>query len=95
MICRLADLRNKEVINIKDGMRLGCVCDAELDTCTAKLLSIIVYGRPRWFGLLGREEDIIIKWCDIEVIGEDTILVSCSLPPPARRSGFFRNLWGG
>ncbi|MGI6261527.1 MAG: YlmC/YmxH family sporulation protein [Acutalibacteraceae bacterium] len=95
MICRLADLRNKEVINIKDGMRLGCVCDAELDTCTAKLLSIIVYGRPRFFGILGREEDIIIKWCDIEVIGEDTILVSCCLPSsPAHRS-FFRNLWGG
>lgn len=27
------------------------------------------------FGLLGREDDIIIKWQDIEVIGDETILV--------------------
>ena len=32
------------------------------------------------FGLFGREEDLFIKWCDIEVIGEDTILVSCETP---------------
>ena len=31
MHCRLTDLRKKEVINVKDGARLGTVCDAELD----------------------------------------------------------------
>ncbi len=41
----------------------------------AKLVSIIIYGRLKWFGLLGRCDDICIKWEDIQVIGEDTILV--------------------
>ena len=47
----------------------------EIDTVTARVLSLVIYGRLRFFGLLGREDDIIIKWQDIEVIGDETILV--------------------
>ena len=75
MTCRIIDMRHKEVINVKDGTRLGTVCDVEIDTTDAKLLSIVIYGRLRCFGLLGREDDIIIGWRDIQVIGDDTILV--------------------
>ena len=76
MTCRVAELRRKEVISVKDGTRVGAVCDAEIDVESARLTSIVVYGRPRLFGLLGREEDIVIRWPDIQVIGEDTILVN-------------------
>lgn len=75
MNCRIADMRHKEVINTKDGTRIGYVCDVEIDTVTARVLSLVIYGRLRFFGLLGREDDIIIKWQDIEVIGDETILV--------------------
>ena len=77
MVCRIVDMRNKDVINIHDGTRLGCVSDVEVDTCTAKLTAIIIYGRPKLFGLFGHEDDCVICWEDIEVIGEDTILVNC------------------
>lgn len=80
MVCRFSDLRCKEVVSIKDGCRIGFVDDIEFETCTAKILKLIVYGRPRFFGLLGREEDVIIDWCDIDVIGQDIILVSCDNP---------------
>ena len=79
MNCRMLDMRHKEVINIKDGTRLGCVNDVEIDTCTAKLVAIVIYGRLKFLGLLGREDDMVIKWNEIEVIGEDTILVSYNL----------------
>lgn len=36
MNCCVTDLRNKEVVNKKDGTRLGNVCDVEVDTCTGK-----------------------------------------------------------
>ena len=84
MNCRIADLRNKEVINIKNGARLGYVSDVEVDTCDARLVAIVIYGRPRFFGLLGRDDDCIIDWCDIEIIGEDSILVNCT---PRRQVG--------
>ena len=76
MTCRIAELRRKEVISVKDGTRIGLVCDAEMDIESARLTSIVVYGRPKLFGLLGREEDIVIRWPDIQVVGEDTILVN-------------------
>ena len=75
MICTLTALRSKEVIDIKTGMRLGYVDDIELDTDTGQVLSLMIFGRPRAFGLMGREGDIVIKCPEIALIGEDTILV--------------------
>ena len=94
MACRIVEMRNKEVICIKDGTRLGCVCDVEIDTCCGKVLSIVVFGRPKLWGILGREDDIIIAWNCIEVIGDDTILVSYTLPRiHHRKKGFFHKLF--
>ena len=85
MLCRMGDLRSKEVINTKDGSRLGFVCDLELDPKTAGLTAVVVYGRLRLFGLLGREPDLVIPWGDIALIGDDTLLVRYT--PPASREG--------
>ena len=76
MTCRMFDMRQKEVINIKDGMRLGTVCDIEFDTTNARVVALVIYGRLRFFGLFGREDDIVIRWQDIQVIGDDTVLVT-------------------
>ena len=48
MRCRVVDMRNKEVINVKTGVRLGCVSDVEIDTKDAKILAIVIYGRLRF-----------------------------------------------
>lgn len=80
------DLRHKEVVNIKDGARLGCVCDVEIDMSCAKVIALIIYGRPRFFGLFGRADDLFIGLDNIKVMGEDTILVSFEYTPrPGRR----------
>lgn len=80
MLCRITDMHNKDVINVCDGHRLGFVDDVEVDTCTAQLVSIVIRGRNKCFGLLGREEDIVICWKEIEVIGDETILVRRETP---------------
>ena len=84
MICRITDMHNKEVINVCDGPRLGCVDDVEVDTCTAELVAIVVHGRGKLFGLLGRCDDVIIGWREIEVIGEETVLVNHPMPASCR-----------
>lgn len=93
MSCRIVEMRHKEVIDIKTGTKLGCVNDVEVDMKCAKLIAIIIYGRPKCLGLLGRENDIVIKWDEIEVIGEDTMLVChsvCSRTKKRRSNNIFR-----
>ena len=75
MNCCITDLRNKEVICAKTGCRLGCISDVEIDTCSGCLVAVIIWGKGKCFGLLGRDEDIRICWNDIEVIGDDTVIV--------------------
>ena len=70
MICSFSSLRNKEIVNIKTGLKIGYADDIELDTSNSNVVSIIVYGR------MGRDEDIVIKCSNISLIGEDTILVN-------------------
>ncbi|ANU54414.1 YlmC/YmxH family sporulation protein [Acutalibacter muris] len=91
MPCRMGELRQKEVINVRDGGRLGFVCDVEIDTHTAQVTALVVYGRSRLFGLLGREPDTVIPWRDIEMIGGDIVLVKCDAPPQSE--SLFMKLW--
>ncbi len=76
MVCRIEDLKDKEVICVSDGSRIGYVSDVELDCQSARINAIIVYGKQKFFGLFGREDDYTISWENISVIGEDTILVN-------------------
>ena len=72
---RIAELRDRQVVSVSDGTVLGVVGDVELDTNSGKLSAIVIYGRPKAFGILGREDDLVIPWSEIEVIGSETILV--------------------
>lgn len=92
--CRIGDLRYKDVVCVCDGACLGRVDDVEVDINTAQLTAIVIYGRYKLFGLLGREEDIVICWQDIKLIGEDTILVNYCPPPPQPSTGGFFGLFG-
>ena len=71
------DLREKEVINLCDGARLGCPCDFAFNSCDGRIVALIV---PRGGGFLGlgRGQDLVIPWNKIECIGEDAILVRLS-----------------
>jgi len=72
--CSTVDLREREVINLCDGARLGYVCDFEIDCCDGKILALVVPGERGFFGGC-KSSDIIIPWCKIECFGEDAILV--------------------
>lgn len=75
MVCRIAELQFKEVIDISDGTRYGFVEDVELDPERGAIESIVVGGRARCFGLLGREPDQVFPWPSVKRFGEDIILV--------------------
>ena len=79
MPCRFSELKKKEVINFTNGCRVGYVDDMEVDTKSAKVIALIAYGRPRFLGLFGRNEECMIPWEKIRLIGEDAILVDNSV----------------
>jgi YlmC/YmxH family sporulation protein len=90
MHCCITDLRNKDVINKKTGARLGNVVDAQVDTCTGCVVALVVLGRPKAMGFFAREE-CYVRWEDIEVIGDDIILVNYTHihHEPRKKQGFF------
>ncbi len=77
MIQRIGDMKDRQVVCVKDGSILGFVGDIELDTESGRLSAIVIYGKSKGFGLFGREDDMIVPWESIEILGEETILVNC------------------
>ncbi|MBR4869447.1 MAG: YlmC/YmxH family sporulation protein [Oscillospiraceae bacterium] len=86
MECRIREIRNKEVVNICDGCRLGFVGDLEIRMPEGTVCALIVPGPFRFFGLWGRGEDYYIPWECIRKIGSDIILIEKEFPhaPPQR-----------
>ena len=88
-------LREKEVINLCDGTRLGCPDDFEVNVCDGKIVAIVV-PRPSGFLGLSHSNDLVIPWHKIECIGEDTILVRlsndelCRVDPHKKKKSSFK-----
>lgn len=92
MLCRVTELRCREVINICDGCRLGYASDVEFDALTGRITALVVPGPCRFFGLFGRSDDYVIPWPAIRRIGEDIILVDVQLDQirvPRRKKPWF------
>jgi len=68
-------MKQKEVINIRDGCRYGFICDVEIDVKFGTVVSIIVPGPGRIFGMFGHEQEYKIPWEKICHFGDDTVLV--------------------
>ena len=91
----IRELCAKEVVQMEKGVCLGRADDLVFDPATARLQSLILLGRPKLFGLLGRDEDLVIPWQEIGTIGEDAVLVHTALPeapPQPEKPAFWRKL---
>ena len=75
---RIFELRQKEVINVCDGKRLGRVIDMVISLHSCKVLGIVVPGNKKIFNT---REDIFISWSNIQKIGADVLLVQLTLAP--------------
>ena len=75
MITKFSKLREKEVINIRNGKRIGCVSDIELDLNTGRILRLVIPKSGKYFGFSTGKNTLYIPWQNIEKIGDDTILV--------------------
>ncbi|MGN0691031.1 MAG: YlmC/YmxH family sporulation protein [Oscillospiraceae bacterium] len=75
MKCTLSEIKGKEIICVKTGAKLGYADDMEFETDGMTVKALIIFGRYQLFGLLGRQDDIRVAAEDIQLIGEDTVLI--------------------
>ena len=75
MVCTLEELRSKDVINVVNGENLGRIDDLQMNAQTASVTALILYGRPRLWGLFGPRDNCIIDFRQIRLVGKDVILV--------------------
>ena len=84
MNCRLTDLRRKEVISAVDGVRIGFVDDVIVETKTSCVVAFVIFNRLFPFGIFKNGTDYIIPWENIQLIGEDAVIISCKTPKPCK-----------
>ena len=69
-------LKNKEVINMRDGRSLGFIYDIEVNLEKGTIDGVIIPAERGLFRFFGnREDDFVIKWDRIRPIGDDVVLV--------------------
>lgn len=86
-------LKQKEVVNVRDGKKLGRVCDVVFTFPEGKTLGIVVPGGKGFF-----RPNLFIDLCSIVKIGEDAILVEVrpeAKPQPPRHCAGYAGKDGG
>ncbi|WP_377327821.1 YlmC/YmxH family sporulation protein [Piscibacillus salipiscarius] len=71
----LTELQTKDIINVENGQKIGYINDLEIDVTVGVVLALVVTTRSKMFGLFGQDEELLIRWSNIDTIGEDVILV--------------------
>ena len=63
---RICELKEKEVINVCSGRRLGCIADVEINICTGEIEAIVIPGPGKICGFFGlveiKEEKFLQKF---------------------------------
>ncbi len=71
---RLSELQNKTVVNLNDGKNIGNIIDLSVDE-EGKTTGLIVEKKRFLISFFTSNKETVIKWNQIEKIGEDVILV--------------------
>ena len=72
---RLSELQSKTIVNLIDGKNIGNIIDVSVDE-SGNITGLMVEKRRFFISLFSSKKEIVIRWDNIEKIGEDVILVS-------------------
>lgn len=73
---KTSELRDKDVIDVNTGKKLGNMIDIEVNLEEGKVEGFILPGESKGFRLFSKDVDIYIPWKSVKKIGADVILVS-------------------
>lgn len=74
------ELREREVINVEDGKKLGRIVDVAFN-CKGQLIGLIVPGEKKFFKNITGTDNLYIPFNCILKIGDDVILVDLNNSP--------------
>ena len=69
----LSDLQNKDIINMRDGKKIGSIIDAKFNIASGNIEKLIVEPSKSLFSI--KNASLEIGFNQIKKIGEDVILV--------------------
>lgn len=69
------NLKNKEIICVKDGYKIGYVDDLVFDSESYKIKDFVCYAKRGLFTFFSKKDDIVIPYDKVQIIGEDIILI--------------------
>lgn len=72
----LSDLAQKELIQVKEGIRYGLLADTDLlfDPKTGKIIGLEIRKKAGFLGLKNEQAEEYIPWEEIVLVGEQRIL---------------------
>lgn len=71
---RLSDLQNKTVVNLIDGKNIGNIIDLNIND-KGEATGLVVEKHKFLISYFSSKKEMVVKWDQIEKIGEDVILV--------------------
>ena len=72
---KLSELQKKDIVNIKDGKKIGKIVDVEFDQNSGYMLKFIIEEYHFVKSLFRTTGEITIKFSQIKKLGEDVILI--------------------
>ncbi|MBQ7789628.1 MAG: YlmC/YmxH family sporulation protein [Bacilli bacterium] len=75
---KLSELSKKDIINIKDGKRIGKIVDVEFDINNGYMIRFIIESSNVIKSIFSSAEELTIKFSQIKKLGEDVILIDIS-----------------
>ncbi len=73
---RYSELCRKRVVKLEDGEQIGRIGDIETEN--GRITAIVIPGKYRLFGLLGRAPETVIPWELVKPVGKDVIILKFS-----------------
>ena len=72
---KLSELQKKDIVNIRDGKKVGKIIDVEFDSNSGVMIHFVIERAHIVRNLFSQTQDIKIKFNQIKKLGEDVILI--------------------
>ncbi|AEM78997.1 YlmC/YmxH family sporulation protein [Thermoanaerobacter wiegelii] len=76
---KASELRDKDVIDINTGEKLGNIIDIEVNLEEGRVEGIVIPKETSFFRFFNKDIEIYLLWESIKKIGTDVILVDYKL----------------